>query len=70
MDTTGFSLDEVDLLFQLVRARYGDRLTPTELDELRKGVEAVVKSARVLRGVRLSNADEPAQPFGPFRGDS
>jgi len=70
MDTTGSAPDEIEFLFQLIRGRYGDRLTPAELDELRKGVEAVVESARVLRAVRLSNADEPAQPFTPFRGDS
>jgi hypothetical protein len=70
MDTAGSPPDEVEILFQLICGRYGDRLTPAELDEVRKGVEAVVAGARALRAVRLSNSDEPAQPFRPFRGDA
>ena len=61
---------EVDALFALVSARYGARLTTAQLEEVRKGVETVVKSARALRAVRLANGDEPIQSFGPFRADS
>lgn len=70
MDNAEPPPDDVDALFALVRARYGARLTAAELDEVRKGIEAVVESARALRAVRLQNADEPAQPFMPFRADS
>ena len=59
---------EVERLFALVRERYGDRLTPAELDEVRKGVEGVVLAARALRAVKLQNADEPFSPFVPYRG--
>ena len=58
---------EVERLFALVRDRYGDRLTPAQLDEVRKGVEGVVLAARALRSVRLRNADEPFSPFVPYR---
>jgi hypothetical protein len=58
---------EVERLFSLVRDRYGDRLTPSELEELRKGVEGVVLAARALRAVRLPSSTEPAQPFVPYR---
>jgi len=61
---------EVEQLFALVQARYRDRLTPAQLDEVRKGVEAVVQAARALRAVRLPSGDEPMQPFVPFRADS
>jgi hypothetical protein len=61
---------EVDRLFALIRDRYGARLTETQLDEVRRGVEAIVNGARALRAVRLGNADEPMQPFAPFRGDA
>ena len=60
---------EVDRLFALVRERYGDRLTPAQLDEVCKGVEGIVQAARALRAVRLGNADEPFQPFIPYRAD-
>ena len=58
---------EVECLFALVRERYGDRLTPAELDEVRKGVEGVVQAARALRAVRFENSDEPFPPFIPYR---
>ena len=61
---------EVDRLFALVAERYGDRLTPAQLDEVRKGIEAIVTGARALRAVRLANADEPMPPFVPFRDDA
>ncbi len=60
---------EVERRFALVRERYGDRLTPAQLDEVRKGVEGIVQTARALRAVRLGNADEPLQPFIPYRAD-
>jgi len=60
---------EVERLFALVRWRYGDRLTPAELDEVRKGVEGVVQTARALRAVRLESSDEPFSPFIPYRAD-
>lgn len=58
---------EADALFDLVRGRYGDRLTPEQQDEVRKIVGAQVEAARALRTVRLTNADEPMQPFAPYR---
>ncbi len=60
---------EAERLFALVRDRYGDRLTPAQLDEVKKGVDAIVQAARALRAVRLTNADEPFQPFAPYRAD-
>ena len=60
---------EVEALFALVRERYGDRLTPEQLDGVKKGVEGIVKAVRALRAVRLENADEPMQPFVPYRAD-
>jgi hypothetical protein len=61
---------EVEQLFALVRQRYGRRLTPAQLDEVKKGVTAVVEAGRALRAVRLRNSDEPFQPFIPYRSDS
>ena len=58
---------EADALFEIVRLRYGDRLTPAQLDELRKIVAGQIEAARALRAVALTNADEPMQPFAPYR---
>ena len=58
---------EADALFEIVRQRYGDRLTREQLDELGPIVRAQVEAARALRAIRLTNADEPMQPFAPYR---
>ena len=60
---------EADALFEIVRRRYGDRLTPDQLNELRKIVAGQLEAARALRAVTLANADEPMQPFAPYRAE-
>ena len=60
---------ETDALFEIVRQRYGDRLTREQLDELSRIVQAQVEAARALRLMRLINADEPMQPFAPYRAE-
>ncbi|HKW92309.1 MAG TPA: hypothetical protein VJX92_10445 [Methylomirabilota bacterium] len=64
------SAREVDTLLALVRERYGARLGAAELEDIRKAIEAIVGAARALRAVRLTNADEPGQPFAAYRADS
>lgn len=60
---------EVEALFALVKARYGARLDPEQLAGVRETIAGIVEAARAVRAVRLGNADEPAQPFVPFRAD-
>ena len=60
---------EADVLFDVVRQRYGDRLTSEQLDDVRKIVQVQVEAARALRSMRLTNADEPMQPFAPYRAE-
>ena len=67
MEESGLGSNEVDRLFAMVAERYGARLTPAQLEDVRKGIEAVVTGARALRAVKLANSDEPMQPFVPFR---
>ena len=64
------NLRETDILFELIRARYGARLTAEQLEQVRRGVAAIVEQAAALRAVRLGNADEPVQRFVPFRADA
>jgi len=65
MSESGSAPSEVELLFALVRERYGSRLTPEELEAVRTGVAAIVEGARALRAVRLDNADGPLLPLPP-----
>ena len=60
---------ETDTLFEIVRQRYGSRLSGEQLDDLRKIVRGQVDVARALRAVRLTNADEPCQRFAAYRAD-
>lgn len=60
---------EVDTMLALVRERYGSRLDADQLAGVRTAIEGIVQAARALRAVRLSNADEPAQPFAVYRAD-
>jgi hypothetical protein len=65
MSEPGAAASEVDLLFELVRERYGGRLSPDELDAVRTALAGIVDGARALRAVRLDNADGPLLPLLP-----
>jgi hypothetical protein len=65
MSEAGAAASEVDLLFALVRERYGGRLSPDELDAVRTALAGIVEGARALRAVRLDNADGPLLPLLP-----
>jgi hypothetical protein len=58
---------ESEFLFDMVRDRYGNRLSAEELEEVRKGVEGIVKAAEALRGVKLGNCTGPFSIFKPYR---
>lgn len=60
---------EVEALLALVRERYGSRLDPEQWAGVRTAIEGIVQASRALRAVRLTNADEPAQPFAAYRED-
>ncbi|HWO04777.1 MAG TPA: hypothetical protein VNQ54_08285 [Methylomirabilota bacterium] len=60
---------EVETMLALVRERYGIRLAPEELEGVRTAIEGIVQAAHALRAVRLTNADEPGQPFAAYRAD-
>ena len=58
---------EAEYLFELVKNRYGDRLSEEELEEVKTGVEMVVEASVTLRSIELENADEPFSVFKPYR---
>ena len=60
---------EVEAMLALVRERYGSRLDAEQLAGVRTSIEAIVQASRALRAVRLTNADEPAQPFTVYRAE-
>lgn len=59
--------EEAEILFDLVRTRYGERLTEDQLAEVKEGVDRIAETVTSLRRVRLENWDEPFSVFIPFR---
>ena len=56
-------------LFDMLKRRYGERLNPEQLEEVKKGVENIRKAADKLRSVNLQNSDEPPALLIPYRKD-
>jgi len=61
--------DEVELLFALVRHRYGARLDAAQLAIVRETLEGLARDLATLRAVTIPDHAEPAQPFVPFRSE-
>ena len=61
--------EEAETLFSLVKEKYGDKITPEELEEVKKAVERIVETSMELRNVELGNWDEPFTVFKPYRRD-
>lgn len=69
MSNDSASTSEVESLSEMVSGRYGSRLSPKELEHVRKGVGAIVEAADALRAVELQNSDGPGTLFQPYRQD-
>ncbi|HEX3178461.1 MAG TPA: hypothetical protein VHZ49_17430 [Methylomirabilota bacterium] len=61
---------EAEILFALIRSRYGSRLDAAQLEELRTVVDGLVRDVAVLRAAVIPDDAEPAQGFTPYRSDS
>jgi hypothetical protein len=58
---------DTQAVMALILQQYGTRLGPTELEEVRKGVDGLLHVTTVLRQVPLANSDEPYAVFVPYR---
>ncbi len=59
--------EEIDAQLQLIKVKYGSRLTETELAEVREALVANAQTSASLRAASLANGDEPATVFTPLR---
>ena len=50
---------------EVARARFGDKLSPEQLEQMRKDLEGYVRNSERLRAVKLQNGDEPDFVFSP-----
>ncbi len=60
---------EQELLFAVVKERYGGLLTDEQLDKVRQSVLGLSDFTQPLRSARLTNDVEPFSTFRPFRSD-
>jgi hypothetical protein len=52
-----------DAYTEAARVRFGEKLTPEQLEQVRKDLDGNVRAADRLRAVKLKNADEPDFTF-------
>lgn len=58
-----------DALVEYVRARWGDRLSDDELEQIRSSVAGQLRAASSIAEVPLENGDGPATAFRAYRGE-
>ncbi|HEY0375720.1 MAG TPA: hypothetical protein VGC87_02050 [Pyrinomonadaceae bacterium] len=49
----------------VARARFGDKLSPEQLEQIKKDLDGNVRTTERLRAVKLKNGDEPDFVFIP-----
>ncbi len=60
---------EQDLMYAIVKQRYGSLLSDEQLEEVRASVIGLDGFLRPLRSFRLTNDVEPFSTFSPFRSE-
>jgi hypothetical protein len=58
---------ETSILMELVKERYGERLTEEQLEHISKSLKSVMDAGKALREIQLENSDEPFNVFRPYR---
>jgi hypothetical protein len=61
--------DEVELLWALVRHRYGARLDEAQRKIVRETLEGLARDVAALRAAKIPEDAEPVQSFVPFRAE-
>ena len=69
MTTNADNSLEQDLLFAIVKEKYGHLLTDEQLDGVRSAIVGQRDVFHALREYKLPNDVEPFANFQPFRGD-
>lgn len=67
MTTNADNSLEQDLLFAIIKEKYGHLLTDEQLDGVRSAVTGQREVFRALRAIKLTNDVEPFSTFKPWR---
>ena len=67
-DKTGKSLEQ-DLMFAVVKEKYGHLMNDEQLEEVRKTFVGLSGFFAPMRDIRLTNDIEPFSTFKPYRSD-
>ena len=60
---------DANILFEMVKAKYGDRLNDEQLGELKSDIENLSDMVQDVRKQKLENGDEPFSVFTPYRDE-
>ena len=69
MTTNADNSLEQELLFAIIKERYGYLLTDEQLNSVRTAIVGQREVFRPIREYKLTNDVEPFSNFRPFRGD-
>ncbi len=69
MTTNADNSLEQDLLFAIIKEKYGHLLSDEQMEGVRGAVTGQRDVFRALRAIRLTNDVEPFSSFKPYRGD-
>ena len=69
MTTNANNSLEQDLLFAIIKEKYGHLLTEEQLEGVRSGILGQREVFQALRAFKLTNDVEPFANFRPYRGD-
>lgn len=58
---------DISILMELVKERYGERLTEEQLEHVSKSLKSVIDAGKALGETPLENSDEPYNVFRPYR---
>ena len=67
-ETDGKSLEQ-DLMYAVVKDKYGHLMNDEQLEEVRKTVVGLSAFLKPMRDIRLTNDIEPFSTFKPYRSD-
>ena len=68
-DRSPFDERQIDLRLETILTRFPGRYSDAQIAAIRERIATTVDDTRALHAVPLTNGDDPAGPFVPYRAD-